>query len=162
MDCELVGITRPAAIAADDVGPRVVLLDQVRLDRPERVRGDRSSDWPSHGSSSISHPWRRRRDLSLDDRRETDQRALGHGHANRGVEDILPEKLPLPSNQLCPVGLSRAEGCVDWRQRLPRNWYYGQHRTSPGRRIDGGEESFWGPCNCPSNCWLESSWGAWP
>jgi hypothetical protein len=96
MDCELVGITRPAAIAADDVGPRVVLLDQVRLDRPERVRGDRSSDWPSHGSSSISHPWRRRRDLSLDDRRETDQRALGHGHANRGVANILAEKLHSP------------------------------------------------------------------
>jgi hypothetical protein len=54
MDREVVSEARPAAIAADDVGPGVVLLDQMRLRRPERVRGDRCADRPSHGSSSIS------------------------------------------------------------------------------------------------------------
>jgi hypothetical protein len=63
----------------------------VRLDRPERVRGDRRADWPSHGSSSISQPWRRRRVRSMGDRRQTDQRTLGHGHANWGAAFILAE-----------------------------------------------------------------------
>jgi hypothetical protein len=56
MDSEVVSVARPAAIAADDVGPGVVLLDQMRLRWPERVRGDRCADRPSHGSSSISQP----------------------------------------------------------------------------------------------------------
>jgi hypothetical protein len=57
MDSEVVSVARPAAIATDDVRPGVVLLDQVRLRRPERVWGDRRADRPSHGSSSISQPF---------------------------------------------------------------------------------------------------------
>jgi hypothetical protein len=54
VDGEFVGVARPTAIAPDDVRPGVVLLDQMRLDRSERVRSDRRADGPGHGSSSIS------------------------------------------------------------------------------------------------------------
>jgi len=49
---ELVGDARPTAIAPDDVRPGVVVLDQVRLHRPKRGRGDRRADRASHDASS--------------------------------------------------------------------------------------------------------------
>jgi hypothetical protein len=78
MNGEVVGEAGPAAIAAYDVGPGVVLLDEVRLRRPEWVRGDRCADRPSHGSSSISQPWRPPALATKRDRYRSLSQALGN------------------------------------------------------------------------------------
>jgi hypothetical protein len=69
----------------------------VRLHRPERVRGDRGADWPSHCSSSNSLTltpaprW-----TALCDHCQTDPKAFGHGHVIWGAAQIVADCLPTP------------------------------------------------------------------
>ena len=109
--CELVRVARPAAIAPDDVGPGVVLLDKMRLRGPQRGGNDHRAHGPSHSSSSI--PEHRRSPVG--------RVATAHGWIcghprpppDRRGTPILAENIPPPL--LWVPARTRATGRPDWR-----------------------------------------------